>query len=381
MLLWLKIWWYRLHHRLGEQESVAAEALADLRAVEPLIKELSRGGYRTKSAAAKALGALGDPRAVEPLINSLREEEWSDARSAIAHALGMLGDPRAVEPLIVRLVDEDSGVRRSAAVALSKLGEPSWATIVKGDERDFARLATCGDPRAVEPLIRAFRGEQKNVRVAAADALGELGDPRAVEPLISALGDENPTVRRAAAEALAKLGQPKWQAVIVGQLDDFLALGRSGDARLMAPLTVLLVHGNRDVRTAAAHGLIALAHANPVEVRHEWPAIAATIRTAHFDGVLHSDGHGGFPCSRHGDSYDTHEDRGVGLDFPDPPQPGASPPDGRFAALCPECRTWVRIPVKYSERCTKCPHCTKPFQAPRIQPVNNPSSSHTELDF
>ena len=40
----------------------------------------------------------------------------------------------------------------------------------------------------------------------AANALGELGDPRAVEPLIKALEDDDPGVRERAEKALVKLG-------------------------------------------------------------------------------------------------------------------------------------------------------------------------------
>jgi hypothetical protein len=40
--------------------------------------------------------------------------------------------------------------------------EPKWAHIVKGDEEDIHRLATCGDGRAVEPLIRAWAAKLRS---------------------------------------------------------------------------------------------------------------------------------------------------------------------------------------------------------------------------
>ena len=78
----------------------------------------------------------------------------------------------------------DSGVRRTAALALGKIGEP-----------------------AVEPLIAALKDSDDCVRREATEALGKIGEP-AVEPLIAALKDSDDYVRREAAEALGKIGEP-----------------------------------------------------------------------------------------------------------------------------------------------------------------------------
>ena len=69
--------------------------------------------------------------------------------------------------------------------------------------RDSAvALGQLGDPRAVEPLVKALGDDDRYVRIAVATALGQLGDPRAVEPLVKALGDDNIDVRIAVATAL-----------------------------------------------------------------------------------------------------------------------------------------------------------------------------------
>jgi HEAT repeat protein len=62
--------------------------------------------------------------------------------------LGKLGDARAVEPLILALGDEDSNLRRAAALALAKAGEP-----------------------VVEPLVQALGDRRSKVRREAADGL------------------------------------------------------------------------------------------------------------------------------------------------------------------------------------------------------------------
>jgi len=59
----------------------------------------------------------------------------------------------------------------------------------------------------VDELCRAVLEDGNyKVRVQAALVLGKLGDPRAVQPLIKALGDSNKTVRGIAASALGQLG-------------------------------------------------------------------------------------------------------------------------------------------------------------------------------
>ena len=71
----------------------------------------------------------------------------------------------------------------------------------------------------VDELCRAVIDDGNyKVRVQAALVLGKLGDPRAVQPLIKALGDSNKTVRGIAASALGQLGD----AAAVEPLRDLL---------------------------------------------------------------------------------------------------------------------------------------------------------------
>ena len=63
------------------------------------------------------------------------------------------------------------------------------------------------DAAKVDELCRAVLEDGNyKVRLQAALVLGKLGDPRAVQPLIKALGDQNKTVRGIAASALGQLG-------------------------------------------------------------------------------------------------------------------------------------------------------------------------------
>lgn len=111
---------------------------------------------------------------------------------ALVDGLGHLWGPHS---LIQALEDEELVVRRSAALALGKMGPAAVD--------------------AVPVLIRALGDESWKMRWDAANALGAIG-PGAVEAvpaLIRALGDEEVYVRMAAAHALRDItGEDFWDA-------------------------------------------------------------------------------------------------------------------------------------------------------------------------
>lgn len=82
------------------------------------------------------------------------------------------------------LRDADAGVRRRAALAAGRIG----------------------DPGAVATLLDLMDDGEAEVRQMSAFALGLIGDKRAVERLLSALGDADAVVRGRAAEALGRIG-------------------------------------------------------------------------------------------------------------------------------------------------------------------------------
>jgi HEAT repeat protein len=220
----------------------AAEALGDLgdsRAVEPLITALKNdefSGVRWK--AAEALSKLGSP-AVPALIRALRHED-DDVRWKAAIALGEIGDPQAVEPLILLLCDEDRFVKSRAALALGSIGEP-----------------------AVNPLLRALREGDGNLRWGAAIALGKIRDPRAVEPLIRALADKYENVRAEAASSLGAIGKPALGPLLrflkfsegPERLEVVTALGELHDTDAIQPLIQMLESADDDERKAIADAL------------------------------------------------------------------------------------------------------------------------------
>ncbi|HXK09070.1 MAG TPA: HEAT repeat domain-containing protein [Vicinamibacteria bacterium] len=127
--------------------------------------------------AASRPAASPPPPRIEKLARLL---ELEDTRSTGAGALERL------------LHDPDRGIRRRAALAAGRIG----------------------DPAVVPALVDLMNDPEVEVRRMAAFALGLAGDSRAVDRLLAALTDSDPGVRGRAAEALGRTGGPRVAAEI-----------------------------------------------------------------------------------------------------------------------------------------------------------------------
>ncbi len=167
--------------------------------VEGLSEALKHKDDDIRRDAAEALRKIGDPKAVDPLTHALKDEN-GNVRQIAAYALGEIGDEKAVKPLTQALQDEDEFVR-SAAV---------WA------------LGDIGGAEAVEPLLQAMKDTVRSVRRQVAEALEKIKDARAVEPLIQTMKNkyEYEDVRCAAAEALGEIGDEKATEPLTQTLTD-----------------------------------------------------------------------------------------------------------------------------------------------------------------
>ncbi|MFW5748549.1 MAG: HEAT repeat domain-containing protein [Chloroflexota bacterium] len=126
-----------------------------------------------------------DPMVMKQLLMELRDINKDKRRTAVMK-LGMLGGDQAIRTLmlIVQNEYEDLIMRSRAALMLGKLG----------------------DPRAVDPLIRALDAPGHQTPLNAAEALGKLGDPRAIEPLLMLAASGRDRTREAALRALERIG-------------------------------------------------------------------------------------------------------------------------------------------------------------------------------
>jgi len=94
--------------------------------------------------AALAAGRVGDP-AVVPALADLLSDPEVEVRRMAAFALGLVGATTAVDPLLASLADPDGGVRGRAAEALGRIGDPRAAPAI-------ARLVVDALPKTISRM-------------------------------------------------------------------------------------------------------------------------------------------------------------------------------------------------------------------------------------
>jgi serine/threonine-protein kinase len=172
-------WWVR---------SRASDALARIggeRVVSAVLELVRDKDENIRRAAIEILNSCGDKRAVEHLIEATKDKDWWVSERA-ADALGGLRDKRAI-PAIVNMVERND---RSLPVALTTLGK-------------------LGDAKLIDRVLPYLQRPEKEVRVAAIEALTNLADEQRLElvraHIQQALTGGDETIVRAAAKAVQKL--------------------------------------------------------------------------------------------------------------------------------------------------------------------------------
>jgi len=170
---------------------------ADARATSVLAAELERGRVATPLVL-QALGATHDPDALVPVLGQVASKDAAIRLAAMQALRPLLGsDTRAGDVLIDHLGDDDLEVRVLAAEYLGDLKIAAAAP-------KLAALAGPGNP--------------PRLRMASIDALGELGPkagPTAGKVLIDVLREGPAELHFHASTALANLGDPTSVAALV----------------------------------------------------------------------------------------------------------------------------------------------------------------------
>lgn len=175
--------------------------------------------------AATILGEIRDPAAARHLNPLLHHDDIRVCREAI-RALTRIGGKGAAQILLDVIDDEDDEISRQAILSLGVIGDesvvPELVKIVRegdffckqlGRKKDAIRaLGEIGSSAALPPLStllrqkRLFkRHEHKELRIAAALAIGEIGDPASRPELEKASHDRSPDLARHATQALKHL--------------------------------------------------------------------------------------------------------------------------------------------------------------------------------
>ncbi|MBI4825658.1 MAG: HEAT repeat domain-containing protein [Nitrospirae bacterium] len=227
--------------------------------IEPLlIKFLDDPNYLLRQKASNILSRIGTDRAVPKLLVALNDQNGS-IRAEAANTLGIIKDKRALDPLIERLNDTDDNVRATALSSLGKFNDPriidlnikmlqDKSTHVRGHA--IYNIREKPDKRAVEFLIPLLN--DLKAQYIAAEALGKCADTRAVDPLIKALkGDGRSIFRESVAKALGLIRDRKAVPTLIEIVSDqkealnmrstaAISLGDIGDSSTLEALNNIL---------------------------------------------------------------------------------------------------------------------------------------------
>ena len=241
---------------LSVQESASAilAAIADERALAPLIKVLHSGDWIVRMHAAKALGRVRNADAVE-LLMPLLQDKVKAVREEAAAALAAIGDA-SIPHLLKALQHEDWLVRLHAVESLgrsrSKRAVEPLLSVLFNDQDSAVRedavraLGDIGDPQAIDYLFTAMR--EPGLRILAVEALGRIGDARAVPVLIDVLSGTSPPK---ATRTVAGCGD-QWNEEAMTQGAAARALGAIGDERAIPSLVAALNQTFTRVEAATA---------------------------------------------------------------------------------------------------------------------------------
>lgn len=233
----------------------------------------------------------------QELIRVLRSADNDEVRKRTAEILGRMGDHEDRRDIIKALVraarEDDSGAVVATAIdSLDELGQDALESLIASmADIDFEDDAP--DWVKAKAFLRALGAEVPELRMAAANALGELAQADAVPHLIERFDDPDVRVRSRAARACGQIADPRATGALEGLLGDRSAtvrreaaeaLGRIGNRQALGALLGLYGDENERVRRIAVSGFGTFDNGRPVEYLVDALAdeSAAVRRTAVF---------------------------------------------------------------------------------------------------
>jgi len=157
-------------------------------------------------------------------------------------------------------VDLRSGVTGRGALSAAPVASgPDFPLVSNGDGSPLA------DTAIVRAVMARLRDESKEVRRAAADALGRMKHPMSIDALVVALDDLDGEVRRASLQALSNFDHDRVPAPPIRRMLEnadyemrshaVRMLGEMRDRASIAAITALLGDAKDEVRYSALHAL------------------------------------------------------------------------------------------------------------------------------
>ncbi|MFB6179791.1 MAG: HEAT repeat domain-containing protein [Halorientalis sp.] len=252
---------------------------------------------------------------VEKLLSVTRTSDNPEVKARAARILGDFDEETReghdVTGRLVKMVEESTNKKVTAASidALNEIGQPAieeliseMAGIELGDDRqaDWAKakafakaldadipelrmaaanaLGELGKTDILPQLIETLDDPDPQVRARVARATGRLEDARACDALIKRLKDPKASVRQEAAEALGAISNRQALNALLDMFDDDRAvirriavgaMGNFGNAKPVDSLIEALSDENPSVRRTAVYSIIELLSNVPTQQSHE----------------------------------------------------------------------------------------------------------------
>ena len=183
-----------------------AAGMTVMQRVEALAALACEDDARVRKSVAIALGSLGDPSATPALCGLLADAD-EGVRVLACQALGRIADESAVPALLERVHDASVEVRSGVLFALASIA-------AHGGVSDDVRGAL------FTPMVVMAFDPDDGVRADAAATLGTLHDARAVEPLTVLAEDACAQVRANACASLGLADDDGALPVLLGRAED-----------------------------------------------------------------------------------------------------------------------------------------------------------------
>ena len=176
--------------------------------VDLLISQLTAEDLEVRRSAVVALGRIGDSAATPALVNTFNDESLAlDA----ANALGQIGNPGAVDGLLNLIGNDDASLRQAAVSALNSVIPPSMSG----------------------RIIPLLHDSDPNVRESAVKIAGYFGYSEAASALVELSRDPNERVRCAAIEHLPYVEDERAFNVLAHAIKDETPNVRAAAARAL----------------------------------------------------------------------------------------------------------------------------------------------------
>lgn len=236
-----------------------------------------------KARAARILGDFDEETreghdVIGRLVKMVEETENKKVTAASIDALNEIGQP-AIEELISELAGIDLGDDQQADWAKAKAFSKALGADIPELRMAAANaIGELGKADALPQLLETLDDPDPRVRARAARACGRIEDARACDGLIGRLEDPKAQVRQEAAEALGAISNRQALNALLTMFDDERpvirriavgAMGNFGNAKPVDGLIEALSDENPSVRRTAVYSIIELLSNVPTQQSHQ----------------------------------------------------------------------------------------------------------------